>query len=447
MNKASSFPTLDLAQVDAVIFDLHELVDRTARAPEKVQQEFEAETFSSLLALVRELRTCGIKTAIVTASKNGLEELVTAGLSEIFDERVDEHGACQYQLTENPEPDVFLKLAELLMVSPERTAVFEDIPAGVQAGRAGKFGLIIGIDRATPPKVLKAQGADLVVADLYDFALKTRNGQLKRNAIALPSGLEDRQDMFQLILDKPPVVFLDYDGTLTPIVERPELALLPEHTRRTLRQLVQHCTVGIISGRDRTTVHQLVNVDSLVYAGSHGFDISGPKDGNIQYEIGSQYLPVLDQVEAWLHERLHSVPGVLIERKKFSVAVHYRLVATRDLDSVRSAVNTVVSHHSNIRIIEGKKLFDLQPRIDWDKGKALFWLLQALNLTREQVVPFFLGDDLTDEDAFKVLQDDGIGITVEDTSRFTYATYRLNNPDEVDQFLRYLINFLRRRVL
>ena len=83
-----------------------------------------------------------------------------------------------------------------------------------------------------------------------------------------------------------------------------------------------------------------------------------------------------------------------------------------------------------------------KPRIDWDKGKALVWLLQALNIPREQAVIFFIGDDVTDEDAFRTLQDGGIGMIVEDTARYTYATYRLNNPDEVDKFLRYLIDFL-----
>ena len=73
-------------------------------------------------------------------------------------------------------------------------------------------------------------------------------------------------------------------------------------------------------------------------------------------------------------------------------------------------------------------------------------LSQALNISREQAVPFFFGDDLTDEDAFRALQDEGIGIIVEDTSRFTYATYRLNNPHEVDQFLGYLTNSIRSSV-
>ena len=267
---------------------------------------------------------------------------------------------------------------------------------------------------------------------------------MKGNALALPSALERHQEVFKFFNRKSMAVFLDYDGTLTPIVERPELATLPYATRETLRKLAEHCTVGIISGRDRENVHQLVNIDSLFYAGSHGFDISGPQDWKIQHEMGTQFLPVLDQAEIFLNERLHSIKEALIERKKFSIAVHYRLVNPRDLKAVRVAVDAVISQHTNLRKTEGKKVYDLQPQIEWDKGRAILWLMDSLNLPSNQVFPLYIGDDLTDEDAFRVLQEKGIGVVVEDTARFTYATYRLNNSVEVHQFLQHLLHHVTR---
>jgi alpha,alpha-trehalase len=431
MKTITSFPILDLAQLDAVIFSLDDVLLSSERAQGQDSPEQWKKTRSSAMSLARELKACHIKTALVTAGTKGSPLCTLTGLSEAFDKQVQ------------GGPEGLLKAAQLLEAQPGRTAILDSTRAGVQAARAGQFGVIVGFKHMTSPGTLKTDGADFVVADLCDLPIKMRNGLIKRNIIALPSGLEHRQDLFRQVHDKSVIVFLDYDGTLTPIVDRPELAILPDNTRETLRELAKHCTVGVISGRDRVNVQQMVNVDSLIYAGSHGFDISGPKNWKMQHEIGTQFLPILDQVEASLHEHLDSIVGTLIERKKFSVAVHYRLVGSQDLHAVRSAVEAVLSQHPDLRTIHGKKLYDLQPGIDWDKGKALTWLLEALNIPRDRVVTFFFGDDVTDEDAFRVLQDESIGMIVEDISQYTYATYRLNNPEEVDQFLRHLTNFIR----
>ena len=188
------------------------------------------------------------------------------GLSEVFDNLIA------------GVPEAYLKAVQLLKTSPGRAAIFASTQTDLQAARAGNFGVIVGFNQLTSPSALKTNGTEVVVADLCDLSIKMRNGLLKRNTLALPLGLEHRRDIFCQIDGKSVVVFLDYDGTLTPIVDRPELATLPEHTRETLRELAKHCTVGIISGRDRVNVQQMVNVDSLIYAGSHGFDISGSRE-------------------------------------------------------------------------------------------------------------------------------------------------------------------------
>ncbi len=119
-------------------------------------------------------------------------------------------------------------------------------------------------------------------------------------------------------------VFLDYDGTLTPIVSQPEDALLPDSMRQTLQALAAQAPVAILSGRDLDDVRRRVNLDGIVYAGSHGFDIAGPR--GLRRQVATEFLPKLDIAEKELHEALDGIPGARVERKHFSIAVHYRNV-------------------------------------------------------------------------------------------------------------------------
>jgi alpha,alpha-trehalase len=228
-------------------------------------------------------------------------------------------------------------------------------------------------------------------------------------------------------------VFLDYDGTLTPIVSRPEDAWLSESMRQALRELAAHMTVAILSGRDLDDVRRRVDLDGIVYAGSHGFDIAGP---GLRREFGAEFLPELDVAEKELREALGEISGAQLERKRFSVAAHYRNVNENDVPDVTRAVETVAARHRELRRIDGNKVYELLPDIDWDKGKAVLWLLETLDL---KVLPIFIGDDRTDEDAFRALEKRGVGILISEQPQVTAASYRLNNPEEVERFLRELI--------
>jgi len=232
-------------------------------------------------------------------------------------------------------------------------------------------------------------------------------------------------------------VFLDYDGTLTPIVNHPEAAWLSESMRETLRSLVARVPVAILSGRDLDDVRGRVHVDGIVYAGSHGFDIMGA--GGLRRELGGEYLPVLDAAEAELREALDEIPGAQLERKHFSVAAHYRNVNEDDAFRVAQAVDEVAARHRELRRINGKKVYELLPDIDWNKGKAVLWLLETLELERGSALPIFIGDDRTDEDAFSALEKRGVGVLVSEQPQVTAASYWLNNPEEVERFLRALI--------
>src|SRR5215813_4147531 len=125
---------------------------------------------------------------------------------------------------------------------------------------------------------------------------------------------------------KRPVVFLDYDGTLTPIRERPEEAVLAESMREAVRRLAECVSVIVVSGRDRQVVQQLMGLDNLIVAGDHGFDIWSPTEGTIEHQEGAPFEGLLREVAARLGVELAHIPGVVLEPKQFSVAVHYRLV-------------------------------------------------------------------------------------------------------------------------
>ena len=232
-------------------------------------------------------------------------------------------------------------------------------------------------------------------------------------------------------------VFLDYDGTLTPIVSHPEDASLSDSMRQTLRSLAARLPVAILSGRDLEDVRGRVLVDGIVYAGSHGFDIAGA--GGLRRELGQAYLPVLDAAENELREALDDIAGAQLERKHFSVAAHYRNVHENDAGRVALAVEAVAARHRELRRIDGKKVYELVPDIDWNKGKAVLWLLETLEVERGKALPIYIGDDRTDEDAFRALEKRGVGILVSERAQATAANYCLNNPEEVERFLRELI--------
>ena len=122
--------------------------------------------YDGSIALVRYLREQGIKTAVVSASKNCAAVLQVTGITDLFDAVVDGNVAARLDLPGKPAPDTFLQAAQMLDSEPARAVVVEDAISGVQAGRAGKFGLVIGVDRHGEPDSLRNNGADIVVDDL-----------------------------------------------------------------------------------------------------------------------------------------------------------------------------------------------------------------------------------------------------------------------------------------
>jgi len=256
-----------------------------------------------------------------------------------------------------------------------------------------------------------------------------------RPAGALPVAIADQDPVASLLRGRQPAFFLDYDGTLTPIVDRPEAARLSTAMRDTLIRLAGRYPVAILSGRDLADLRAMVGIDGIAYAGSHGFDILTPEGRRFQQ--GTEFLNLLDTAGRELGDGVAEIPGAWVERKRFAVAVHFRQVDPGAIPAVDRVVGDVAAHHPQLRRTGGKKVFELRPDIDWNKGSAVRLLLDDLDLDHPHVALMDIGDDETDEDAFWAVRDRGLGIVVaeEQSDRPTLALLRLPDPEGVRRFL------------
>lgn len=390
-----------------------------------------AKVWDDALAQIENWKRDGLKVAVFSSSRNCQRVLRSAGILDLFDAKVDGNDLQRLGLRGKPAPDMLIRAAEQLGVDPSRSIAVEDAIAGVQAARAGGFGCVVGIARDRDPRALKQAGADRVVGDLRE---------LDRSA---PGGGPNVQQIAERLSGKPLALFLDYDGTLTPIVRRPEDATLSDSMRELLLELAKHHTVAIVSGRDLRDVQAMVGLQNLVYAGSHGFDIHGPDGLEMQQEEASQTLPQLDSAERELTHKLEEISGARVERKRFAIAIHYREVdREQDVEQIEQAVDEVLRAHPELRKRTGKKIFELQPDVDWDKGHAVRWLVETLHLGNDVIV-VYIGDDVTDEDAFRAVRsrDRGVGIRVGETpSEETRAHYVVRDCGEVQRLLQSLID-------
>lgn len=280
----------------------------------------------------------------------------------------------------------------------------------------------------------------------------------------LEPALESLSVIFGRLDAREVALFLDYDGTLTPIAAQPDLAELPETMRRTLRALAKVCHVAVISGRGLADVRQRVGLDTLAYAGSHGFEIVGPPaaenspDGgtapevqsrgfeNISLEKGQEFRVSIERVEAELKLRMGRIEGLVIERKPLGIGVHYRHVADHDLPTLSKHMNSVLDEFRGFSVTAGKKIYDIRPDINWDKGEAVLWMLDQLKRRAakfsKRVAGIYIGDDTTDEDAFRAIRPEHITIAVQATPHQSAAEFSLKDPDAVQAFLDAILENL-----
>ncbi|KAG6508292.1 hypothetical protein ZIOFF_033666 [Zingiber officinale] len=334
----------------------------------------------------------------------------------------------------------------------------------------GRPSALVESMRASSPTHPREAASDLSVAADGEY-----KDWLKRH----PSALGNFNDVVAASKAKQMVMFLDYDGTLSPIVDDPDSAFMSEPVSPHKISKTFPMKLGVDrrmnpdeGGRERRcealpnchrewqmqeqgelpiSVFNFVRLKELYYAGSHGMDIKGPskstkkttsKTNPVLFQPASEFLPVMDEVYNALVEKIKSVPGSRVENNTFSLSVHYRCVEEKIWNSLAELVRSVVNDYPELRLTVGRKVLEIRPSIEWDKGKALEFLLESIGFANcNNVFPVYIGDDRTDEDAFKVLRErgQGVGILVSKFAKETNASYSLQEPAEVNKFLRQLV--------
>ncbi|MCD7472577.1 hypothetical protein HAX54_013849 [Datura stramonium] len=278
--------------------------------------------------------------------------------------------------------------------------------------------------------------------------------------IKYPSALNSFQQIMRQARNKQIVIFLDYDGTLSPIVDDPDRAFMSNEMRSAVRNVAKYFPTAIISGRSRDKVYELVGLTELYYAGSHGMDIMlpvknmlSPNDSNCikatdqqgkevnLFQPARKFLSMIDEVFRTLVEKTKDIKGAKVENHKFCASVHYRNVDENNWPVIAQYVHDVLKDYPRLRLTHGRKVLEVRPEIDWDKGKAVEFLLESLGFNNHKdVLPIYIGDDRTDEDAFKVLRGKykGHGILVSTIPKDSNAFFSLRDTSQVKKFLESL---------
>lgn len=257
----------------------------------------------------------------------------------------------------------------------------------------------------------------------------------------MPEEPDPRQEMPRILAKlagRRPAIFLDFDGTLAPIVPRAADARATAtavHAIQSLRRA--GIPVVLVTGRSRGDLiirasMSGLDTDDLLIAGSHGYEIEGPgiapppvADAQTRAALASAALP--------LRQRLSPFNGVEIEDKGFAVAVHWRHAEPGEVPAIEAVIDALVQEVPGLRKTHGKMVFELRPAADWHKGAAVAWILEQWG--DPAILPIFIGDDVTDIDGLDAVQAGGIGIAVGPTIPAGHAHFRLSDPDAVAAFL------------
>ncbi|OGL46693.1 MAG: trehalose-phosphatase, partial [Candidatus Schekmanbacteria bacterium RBG_16_38_10] len=235
-----------------------------------------------------------------------------------------------------------------------------------------------------------------------------------------------------------------YDGTLTPIVEQPDKAAISEDMRNLLRDLStkQGCSVGIISGRALKDIKRMVGLKRIIYVGNHGLEIEGSKI-KFESQISSQLFSIIRNLKEELTNKLSKIKGIFVEDKDVTLSVHYRLATRSSYLLAKKIIEEVLQPFlakNKIKVSYGKKVIDIKPPVQWNKGRVIAWLLarQTFILGNHPIMPIYLGDDVTDEDAFGMLKNKGLTIYI-GKPKNSQAKYYLKDTQEVFEFLKKIL--------
>ncbi|MDD5496161.1 MAG: trehalose-phosphatase, partial [Candidatus Omnitrophica bacterium] len=228
------------------------------------------------------------------------------------------------------------------------------------------------------------------------------------------------------------------------IAETPAKAILSKETRRMLRRVSRSrdCSLAIVSGRALKQVRRMVGLKGIIYAGNHGLEIEGPR---IRFELpdSDRFKKTIKDIKKALEKNLSRISGVLIEDKGLTLSLHYRLVKRSGGALLKNLFFEVIRPYTlrnKVKVAYGKKVFEIRPPVDWNKGRAVMWLLarERFRHGKNAVRPIYIGDDVTDEDAFVALGNRALTIMV-GANGYSHARYYVRDPKETKDFLNRIL--------
>lgn len=241
--------------------------------------------------------------------------------------------------------------------------------------------------------------------------------------------------------------FIDFDGTLVPIVRRPELVVFSDRSREALRVLNgrRDTEIAIVSGRPLSFIRRTVRLRGMICAGNHGLEIAGPGVDFRHPEAVAARPALLKMKRAW-KGLSGAFPGAIVEDKRMSVTFHYRQVRPSLQEDARQAAAAAAEMlpAGGLRLTAGKKIVEARPAVRWGKGDALRFLFDRWGYRAEEDLPVVLGDDETDRDMFAVVGGEGLAVHVGHGSAPPEANARVGSPSSVTSLLEKAANLPRR---
>ncbi len=241
------------------------------------------------------------------------------------------------------------------------------------------------------------------------------------------------------------VLLFDFDGTLSTIVKKPDRAEIVPEAKSALASLVKRSRkdpgikVGVVSGRALSDLKKRVGVNVPILAGCHGLQVLC--EGKVfTYPGIDSFLRELANVKSRMRRVASRFPGAFVEDKKFSIAIHFREVSSKGKTAIARLIKEEVAQYPKLTLQSGKCVREILPNVDWDKGKAVSFILRAIGFPEHGHI-VYAGDDLTDENAFQeVNRRGGISIRVGRSASKSSAKFLVSSPRAIAQFLIATLN-------
>ncbi len=251
-------------------------------------------------------------------------------------------------------------------------------------------------------------------------------------------------DIAERLKRTPLLVMLDVDGTLAPIAPTPEKAAIPPATLAQLRRIAAapETILAFISGRAAHDTWRMTGVEGAIVAGNHGVELRMP-DGQVEVSpFVLRHEKAIAAAADTLASELASVAGAIVENKRWTISVHYRLVADEYVERLRRRATEIARQHG-LRVMDGKKIVELRPDVEVNKGTAAVALAERFDVGPANGSVVYVGDDLTDEDAFRALRKAvPLGVTIRvvhgEGPSATAAEWTLGGTDDVRELLAWL---------